>query len=112
MERCAVCPLTTVTAPLAVPATARPAQAVALTVWTPIGTLSVPENVPPGSRARSAETPAGATCTETRVICALRTCAATETSRSAYSAAGRDPQAQIQSATKAQRIVSGRREHD
>ena len=68
MGRRSVCPFTTVTAALAVPTAVSPAHAVAVTVWAPTATLSVPENVPPASRARSAERPAGATCTETRVI--------------------------------------------
>src|SRR4051812_3046313 len=112
MGRLSVCPFTTVTAALAVPTAVSPAHAVAVTVWAPTATLSVPEKVPPAPRARSAETPAGATCTETRVICALATCAVTATCSSSRSATGRELQAQSQSVAQIQRIASGSRQHD
>lgn len=107
MKSCAVSPAETVIEPLPLPTTTVPLHAVAVTVRVPVGTPSVPENVPSGPSARSAAAPPGATDTETRVMGPLNALAATTTRTDAPSDAGVWLQAHSQSAMQAHRTARG-----
>src|SRR2546422_650816 len=107
MKSCAVCPLATRTEPLPLPTSLASAQALAVTAWGPAGTLSVAENVPAASGARSADALAGVAVTETRVIRALDVTAVTTTRTNASLAGGDLPQAHTQSAMQAHRTGQG-----